>query len=112
MLSYFDGKITGNEIFGFLNQEVRDDVRVGKLKLPNLPFTYIEGRRVYKKGYKRIGPSTLQALTEKEREEVRFQYVSSGLTIYQLAPMHGVSHSTVFKTIRGLKRGSGKVCSG
>lgn len=108
MLNYFNGKATGNEVIAFLNEEVKSGIRVGKLRLSSdVPCTYPEGLRVYKKGYKRIGPSTLQALTEKEKEEVRKSYVNDGLTIYQLAPAYGVSPSTVFKTVRGLKRGQG-----
>jgi hypothetical protein len=109
MLSYFKGSATGNQVIEFLNDEVRNGIRVGKLRAPpNLPYNYAEGLRIYKKGYKRIGPSTLQALTEKEKEEIRKSYVNDGPTIYQLAPIYGVSPSTIFKTIRGLKRGSGR----
>jgi len=109
MLNYFKGKVTGNQVIELLNDEVRNGIRVGKLRPPSdLPYSYAEGLRIYKKGYKRIGPSTLQALTEKEREEIRKSYVNDGSTIYQLAPAYGVSPSTIFKTIRGLKRGSGR----
>src|SRR5271170_1508359 len=108
MLAYFDGKVTGNQVIEFLNREVRDGIRVGKLRTAKLPFTYIVGRRVYKKGYKRIAPSTLAALTDKEKDEIRSRYVNQGSTIYQLAPLYEVSPSTIFKTIRGLKRGSGQ----
>jgi hypothetical protein len=109
MLNYFNGKVTGNQVIEFLNAEVRNGIRVGKLRLSsNVPCTYAEGLRIYKKGYKRIGPSTLQALTEKEKEEVKKSYVNDGQTIYQLAPAYGVSPSTIFKTIRGLRRGSGR----
>jgi len=108
MLNYFNGRATGNEVIDFLNEEVKTGIRIGKLRpSSDVPFTYPEGLRVYKKGYRRIGPSSLAALTEKEKEEVRKSYVSEGLTIYQLAPTYGVSPSTIFKTIRGLKRGSG-----
>jgi len=112
MLAYFDGKVMGDQVIEFLNQEVRDGVRVGKLRTAKLPFTYIDGRRVYKKGYKRIGPSTLAALTEKEKEEIRTRYVNQGFTMYQLAPLYEVSPSTIFKAVRGLKRGSGRPPSG
>lgn len=112
MLAYFDGKVTGDQVIEFLNQEVRDGARVGKLRTTRLPFTYIVGRRVYKKGCKRIGPSTLAVLTEEEKEEIRSRYVNQGLTMYQLAPLYEVSPSTIFKTVRGLKRGSGSPSSG
>jgi hypothetical protein len=109
MLSYFKDKVTGNQVIEFLNEEVKNRIRVGKLRLSfDVPCTYSEGLRIYKKGYKRIGPSTLQALTEKEKEEIRESYVNDGSTIYKLAPAYGVSPSTIFKTIRGLKRGSGR----
>jgi hypothetical protein len=109
MPNYFRGKVTGNQIIEFLNDEVRNGIRVGKIRPPpDLPYNYAEGLRIYKKGYKRIGPSTLQALTEKEKDEIRKSYVDDGSTICQLAPTYGVSPSTIFKTIRGLKRGSGR----
>ncbi|HEV2390383.1 MAG TPA: hypothetical protein VGS04_06625 [Nitrososphaerales archaeon] len=112
MLAYFNSEVTGDQVIEFLNREVTDGARTGKLRMTKLPFTYIVGRRVYKKGYKRIGPSTLAALTEKEKEEIRSRYVNQGLTMYQLAPLYEVSPSTIFKTVRGLKRGSGSPSSG
>jgi hypothetical protein len=109
MLNYFNDKVTGNQVIEFLNEEVRNKIRVGKLRLSSdVPCTHSEGLRIYKKGYRRIGPSTLQALTENEKEEVRKSYVNDGSTINQLAPVYGVSPSTIFKAVRGLKRGSGR----
>jgi len=58
MLDYFNGKVTGNQVIAFLNEEVKGGIRVGKMRpLSNLPYTYALGLRIYKKGYKRIGPS-------------------------------------------------------
>jgi hypothetical protein len=105
MLRYFSGNVTGNEVIAFLNQEVTGGIRVGKLRMSDLPCTYEEGLRIYKKGYRRNGQSPLQALTEGEKEEVRKAYVDCGVTIYQLAPEYGVSPSTIFKAVGGLRRG-------
>jgi hypothetical protein len=104
MLSYFNGKVTGNEVISFLNEEVRAALELGNSER-QVPCTYREGLRIYKKGHKRGGLSPLQALSEKEKEEIRRRYVDGGETIYQLAPVYGVSPSTIFKAIRGLRRG-------
>lgn len=106
MLRYFGGELTGNEVIDFLNEEVRAGIRVGKLRSSVLPYTYPEGLRVYKRGYKRIGPSTLEALTPRQKCEIRTAYESEGLTIYELAPKYGVSPSTIFRAVRGLRRGT------
>jgi hypothetical protein len=108
ILEYFGGNVTGNSVIDFLNQEVTGGIRVGKIRVADVPCTYAEGLRIYKKGYARNGPSPLQALKEDEKAEIRRAYVDDGATIYQLAPSFGVSPSTVFRTIRGLRRGLAK----
>jgi hypothetical protein len=100
MIEYFDGRVTGNQVIEFLN-EVRSGIRVGKLRVANLPYTYIEARSAFMTGYKR------KMLTEEEKSEIRSRYVNEGSTIYQLAPVFGVCPSTIFLAVRGLKRGSG-----
>lgn len=108
MLDYFDGKITGDDVIGLLNEEVRNGVRVGKLRISKVPFTYTDGKRVYKKGHK-WNSLGLLALSKERKEAVRKAYVEAGLTIYQLASRYEVSPSTIFRAIRGLQRGSGKM---
>lgn len=107
MLDYFDGKTTGDDVIRLLNQEVTNGIRVGKLRTSKVPFTYTDGKRVYKKGHK-WNSLGLLALSEERKEAVRRAYVEAGLTIYQLASTHKVSPSTIFRAVRGLRRGSGK----
>lgn len=108
MLDYFDGKITGDDVILLLNEEVRNGVRVGKLRMSRVPFTYTDGKRVYKKGHK-WNSLGLLALSTERKEAVRKAYVEAGLTIYQLASTYKVSPSTIFRAVRGLQRGSGKI---
>jgi hypothetical protein len=47
MLGYFKGTATGNQVIEFLNDEVRNGIRVGKLRAPpDLPYNYAEGLRI------------------------------------------------------------------
>jgi hypothetical protein len=51
MIAYFEGKVSGDDVSTFLNGEVSSGIRVGKLRTTNIPYTYFEGKKVYKKGY-------------------------------------------------------------
>ena len=77
MIDYFEGKLTGDNVGSFLNEEVSTGIRVGKLGTTNLPYTYFEGKKVYKKTYSREGPSPLQALSQEEKEKVKRRYVEA-----------------------------------
>jgi hypothetical protein len=105
MLDYFNGKISGDDVISMLNEEVRSGIRLGKLRVLKVPYTYFEGKRVYKKGCVWNSQSLL-ALNPSEKEAVRKRYVRDGLTIYQLALKYHVSPSTIFRTVRGLRRGN------
>lgn len=100
LLDYFGGRVSGNQVIESLNGEVRDGIRVGKLRTAYVPLTYQEARGLFMVGYKK------KVLSEEQKSEIRNRYVKEGSTIYQLAPAFGVCPSTIFLAVRGLKRGS------
>ena len=104
LLDYFDGKITGDCVIALFNDEMRNGVRVGKLRASSLPYTYTDGRRAYKTSHKR-NPLGMCALNEEDKKTVRREYLDAGSTIYQLASKYGVAPSTILLAIRGLQRG-------
>jgi hypothetical protein len=56
MLDYFNGRVTGNDVIAFLNEEVRNGIRVGKLRLSSdVPCTYPEGLRFTKRDTRESG---------------------------------------------------------
>jgi hypothetical protein len=107
ILDYFRGRIKGDDVIELLNEEVKAGIRVGKPRSLGVPYTYPEGKQVYKKGHV-WNSLRLLALTEQERKAVRRKYVRDGLTIYQLASLYQVSASTIFREVRELQRGAGK----
>jgi hypothetical protein len=106
MLDYFSGRKTGDEVVRVLNEEVTAGIRIGKVRGSGVPYTYFEGKRIYKKGH--VWNSLSQsALKPFEKETVRKRYAKEGMTIYQLASIYRVSPSTIFRTVRDLRRGTG-----
>jgi hypothetical protein len=106
MLDYFSGRKTGDDVVSLLNEEVMAGIRIGKVRVLKVPYTYFEGKRIYKKGHVWNSQSLL-ALNQSEKEMVRRRYAREGMTIYQLALTYHVSPSTIFRAVRGLRRGSG-----
>lgn len=101
MLQYFEGRITGTEAGAFFNNEVRIGKRTGKIRKFDVPFTYPQGKFESLKGlsYRRT------SLSRAQRDAIALTYTSKGLTMYQLASTYHVSPSTIFRVVRGLRRG-------
>jgi len=103
LLDYYDGKITGDQVIAAFNEEVRNGIRVGKLRSSNLPYTYFDGIRAYNPS--RWGkPRVMLSLGDEDRMKVKELYSVTGLTIYQIAKEYGVAPSTIFLIVRGLRR--------
>jgi hypothetical protein len=101
MIQYFDGKITGTEVGRFFNDEVAIGKRTGKIRKFDVPFTYLQGKSESRKGLTH-GRSSL---SKAQKDAVSNFYSTKGLTMYQLASMYHVSPSTIYRIIRGLRRG-------
>ena len=101
MLQYFEGKITGTEVGNFFNNEVRLGKRTGKIRRFDVPFTYQQGKSESRKGlsYHRA------SLSPTQKGSIARIYITKGRTIYQLASMYHVSPSTIYRVVRGLRRG-------
>jgi hypothetical protein len=101
MLRYFEGRITGTEVGTFFNNEVTIGRRTGKIRKFDVPFTYPQGKAESRKGFSNQRTS----LSKSQKETIAKTYSIKGLTMYQLASMYHVSPSTIYRVVRGLRRG-------
>jgi hypothetical protein len=101
MLLYFDGKTTRTEVGAFINNEVRIGKRTGKIRKFDVPFTYPQGKSESRKGLA-FGRTSL---SKAQKDAIAETYSTIGRAMYQLASTYHVSPSTIYRVIRGLRRG-------
>jgi len=101
MIRYFGGEVTGSAVGQYINREVRMGKRTGKVRRFDVPFTYSEGKFESLKGL----AARRSSLGPSQKATIASTYSGRGLTIYQLASMYHVSPSTVYRVVRGTRRG-------
>lgn len=102
MIQYFDGRITGNAVGEYINHEVRIGKRTGKVRRFDVPSTYPDGKIESLRGFSRSRSS----LSTRQKAVIANTYSAKGLTMYQLALVYHVSPPTIYRVVRGLRRGS------
>ncbi len=96
LLDYYRSEVTGTDVIEFLNTEVKEGIRVGKIRHIGMPFTYSEGLV-----HARSASNHHQyKLTEHKRNSLVKEYLAGAVTGKALAAKFNVSEATVSRLLK------------
>ncbi|HLQ21457.1 MAG TPA: LAGLIDADG family homing endonuclease [Nitrososphaerales archaeon] len=98
IIDYYIDKITGVEASEVLNREVREGIRIGKMRHFAIPYTYLQGMKRWANGSRSGG-----LLTDEVKRNLLKDHVELGLNGRELGVKYGVSRTTAWRVIRGFR---------
>lgn len=96
LVDYYHDKVTGTQVLEAFNSEVRQGIRIGKLRKTDMPHTHSEGlsRAWYASRYEQ------RTLNQVESTRLVQDYSNGGTTCRALAAKYDISASTVSRILK------------